>query len=212
VSIKNLVQIDDAALVQIVDAALADSARRSGDFLVCKPGCFQCCVGVFAISQLDAIRLRDGLRNLEVVDGARATRVRERVAESLARLGPDFPGDAATGLLPEFDEPCDEADAFEGAFDAFANAEVCPVLDPATGTCDLYAARPIPCRTFGPPVKNAEGGLGVCELCFHGATNEQIAACEMHPDPDHLEERLLDELRETTGAHGQTIVSYALRG
>ncbi len=74
------------------------------------------------------------------------------------------------------------------------------------------AARPIPCRTFGPPVKNAEGGLGVCELCFHGATTEEIAACEMHPDPEQMEERLLDELRVKTGAHGQTIVTYALRG
>jgi Fe-S-cluster containining protein len=203
---------DDVAPVQIVDAALADSTRRSGDLLVCKPGCFQCCVGVFAISQVDALRLRDGLRALETTDAARAERIRGRVAESLARIGPEFPGDAVTGLLPEFAEPCAEAEAFEAAFDDFANDEVCPVLDPATGTCDLYAARPIPCRTFGPPVKNAEGGLGVCELCFHGATNEQIAACEMHPDPEHLEERLLEELRETTGAHGQTIISYALRG
>jgi len=203
---------DDAALVQIVDAALADSARRSGDFLVCKPGCFQCCVGVFAISQLDALRLRDGLHALEVSDATRAERIRSRVAESLARIGPEFPGDATTGLLPEFDGPGDAAEAFEAAFDDFANDEVCPVLDPATGTCDLYAARPIPCRTFGPPVKNAEGGLGVCELCFHGATNEQIAACEMRPDPEHLEDRLLDELRKTTGVHGQTIISYALRG
>ncbi|HXB62716.1 MAG TPA: YkgJ family cysteine cluster protein [Acidobacteriaceae bacterium] len=205
-------KIDDSALVQIVDAALADSARRSGDLLVCKPGCFQCCVGVFAISQLDALRLRAALDALESTDAERAGRIRSRVAESLARISPEFPGDAASGLLPEFDGPSDEADAFEAAFDVFANDEVCPVLDPATGICDLYAARPIPCRTFGPPVKNAEGGLGVCELCFHGATSEQIAACEMHPDPEHLEERLLAELREETGAHGQTIISYALRG
>jgi len=203
--------VDDAALVQIVDAALADSARRSGDLLVCKPGCTQCCIGVFPINQLDALRLRDGLHALEASDPARAGRIRSRVAESLARLGPDFPGDATTGLLPEFDEPSEEAEAFEAAFEDFANDEVCPVLDPATGTCDLYAARPIPCRTFGPPVMNAEGGLGVCELCFHGATPEQIAACEMVPDPDHLEDRLLNDLQQNTGAQGQTIVAYALR-
>jgi len=203
--------VDDSALVQIVDAALADTTRRSGDFLVCKPGCFQCCVGVFAISQLDALRLRDGLHALEANDPARAARIRDRVAESFARIGPEFPGDATTGLLPEYSEPCEEAEAFEAAFDDFANDEVCPVLDPATGTCDLYAARPMTCRTFGPPVKNAEGGLAVCELCFHGATDEEIAACEMVPDPDGLEDRLLDELLTKTGAHGQTIITYALR-
>ena len=31
---------------------------------------------------------------------------------------------------------------------------------------------------FGPPVRS-EGGLGVCELCYHGASDQQIAACEM---------------------------------
>jgi Fe-S-cluster containining protein len=204
--------IDDSVLVQIVDAALADSARRSGEYLVCKPGCFQCCVGVFPVSQLDAVRLRDGLRALEQIDASRAAAVHRRVVESLARIGPDFPGDTVTGLLPEFAENSAEAEAFEAAFEDFANDEVCPVLDPATGTCDLYTARPIPCRTFGPPVMNAEGGLGVCELCFRGATSEEIAACEMHPDPGHVEERLLDQLREETGVHGQTIIAYALRG
>jgi Fe-S-cluster containining protein len=187
----------DAELVQIVDAALADAARRSGDFLVCRPGCFQCCVGVFPISPLDAVRLRDGLRLLEETDGARAGRVRERVAESLERIGAAFPGDAATGVIDEASD----------AFEEYANDEVCPVLDPETGTCDLYAARPIPCRTFGPPVMNDEGGLAVCELCFHGATPEEIAACEMVPDPEGLEEKLLEEM----GAAGMTIVAYALK-
>jgi hypothetical protein len=51
----------DHELVQILDAALADTARRSGEWLVCKPGCTQCCVGVFAINQLDAARLQQGL-------------------------------------------------------------------------------------------------------------------------------------------------------
>jgi hypothetical protein len=50
----------DRELVQIVDAALADSARRSGAWLVCHVGCTQCCIGVFAISQSDAVRLQEG--------------------------------------------------------------------------------------------------------------------------------------------------------
>src|SRR5258708_2886343 len=60
----------DGALIQIVDAALADAARRSGEWLVCRPGCTQCCVGVFAINQLDAVRLRQGLAELEQTDAA----------------------------------------------------------------------------------------------------------------------------------------------
>ena len=48
----------DRELVQIVDASLADAARRAGPWLVCRLGCTQCCFGAFAISQLDALRLQ----------------------------------------------------------------------------------------------------------------------------------------------------------
>jgi hypothetical protein len=61
----------DVQLVQILDKALADTARRSGDWLVCKAGCTQCCVGVFAIDQLDAARLQQGLQELTVSDPER---------------------------------------------------------------------------------------------------------------------------------------------
>jgi hypothetical protein len=46
------------------------------------------------------------------------------------------------------------------------------------------------CRVFGPPVRS-DGGLGVCELCFDGATEEEISSCEMIPDPDDMETKLL---------------------
>ena len=71
----------DTRLVQIVDTALADTARRSGDWLVCKPGCTQCCIGVFAIHQLDAARLQQGLQELTASDPERARSVRERARQ-----------------------------------------------------------------------------------------------------------------------------------
>ena len=66
------------------------------------------------------------------------------------------------------------------------------------------------CRIFGPPMRHGSGAIGVCELCFHGATDEQIAACEVEVDPDNLESALLRELEQTTGARGETIVAFAL--
>jgi hypothetical protein len=48
----------------------------------------------------------------------------------------------------------------------------------------------------------------VCELCYHGATEEQIAACEM-PVPG-LEEELLEEFEQSSGRRGQTLVAFAL--
>jgi Fe-S-cluster containining protein len=192
----------DRKLIQIVDSALLDAAKRSGPWLVCKAGCSQCCVGVFAINRLDALRLKQGLADLEARDGPLALRVRERAAQSAARLRDGFPGDPVTGLLWEGAEDSEE-------FDSFANEEVCAALDPTTGTCDLYAARPMTCRVFGPPVRSGEG-LGVCELCYHGATEEEIARCEMTPDPDDLEAELLLELDQETGLRGKTLVAFAL--
>jgi Fe-S-cluster containining protein len=192
----------DRKLIQIVDSALADAARRSGDWLVCRPGCTQCCIGVFSINQLDAERLRRGLADLAKRQPERAEKVRLRARESVARLTPQFPGDAISGVLDESEE---------GAlrFADFANDEPCPALDPLTGNCELYESRPMTCRVFGPPVQS-EDGLGVCELCFHGASEKEIAACEMKPDPDDLESRLLKELEENTGTRGNTIIAFCL--
>jgi Fe-S-cluster containining protein len=196
----------DEKLIQIVDAALADAARNSGEWLACRKGCTQCCYGAFAISQLDAARLQKGLNCLKSSDPKRAERVVRRAQQEVKRLSATFPGDPKTGIL-------DEGEDAEAAFEEFANDEPCPALDPATGACDLYAARPMTCRTFGPPVRSGEeGGLAVCELCYHGASDQQIAECEMVPDPDNLEEKLIAEAEKKSGRRGNTIVAWCLAG
>lgn len=203
--VRSSLPAGDQKLVQIVDLALAEAARKSGAWLVCKPGCTQCCFGPFPITQLDAARLRHGMCDLEKNDPARAARVRGRAADSLARLARDFPGDPATGILREDDDG-------EARFAGFADDEPCPALDPTTGMCDLYAFRPMTCRTFGPPVRSGpEGGLGCCELCYHGASDEEIAACEMKPDPDNLELSLIEQVEKSASLRGNTIVAFCLR-
>ena len=192
----------DQKLIQIVDSALADVTRRSKGGLVCRKGCTQCCIGVFAINQLDAARLRRGLAQLAARDPERVAAVRQRVRDSVRRLARDFPGDPATGLLGDTKEE-------RQRFESFANEEPCPALDPEEGTCDLYESRPMTCRVFGPPVR-VEGGLGVCELCYHGFSETEIAACEMIPDPEELELRLLKEVERAAGLRGETIIAFAL--
>jgi Fe-S-cluster containining protein len=195
-------QANDQALIQIVDSALAEATRRSGGWLVCRPGCTQCCIGVFPINQLDALRLRRGLADLEERAPERADRVRERARGAVARLSPDFPGDPVSGLL-------DEGQETSQRFADFANEEPCPALDPETGNCELYESRPMTCRVFGPPVRS-EDGLGVCELCYQGASDEEIAACEMKPDPDDLESALVKRLEDNSGVKGNTIIAFCL--
>jgi Fe-S-cluster containining protein len=192
----------DSVLIQIVDSALADATRRSGKWLACRKGCTQCCIGAFSINQLDALRLQRGLADLEARAPERAAAVRQRAREAVTCLSKDFPGDPATGLL-------DEGVEAEQRFADFANDDPCPVLDPETGLCELYESRPMTCRVFGPPVRS-EDGLGVCELCFQGASDKEIAACEMDPDPDDLESKLLEKLEKSTGTRGNTIVAFCL--
>jgi Fe-S-cluster containining protein len=203
-SVRTSLPAADQKLVQIVDAALAETARKSGDWLVCRKGCTQCCYGAFTISQLDAWRLQKGLAELETADPKLAARVRKRAQQAVKRLSATFPGDPKSGILAEDEEA-------EAAFAEFANDEPCPALDPETGACDLYNARPMTCRTFGPPVRSGpEEGLAVCELCYHGATDQEIAECEMQPDPDNLEEKLIAQAEKQTSKRGSTIVAWCL--
>jgi Fe-S-cluster containining protein len=195
-------------LIQIVDTAVADAYRRGGPHLVCHSGCSQCCIGVFPIAHEDAARLREGLTALEQSDPERAARIHARVASSLTRLDPWFPGDLATGILNEDHEAAI-------LFEEFANDEPCPVLDLTSGTCDLYAARPILCRTFGPPMRsegdNGEVNLATCELCFIHATTEEIAACELDPTITDQQETSNNAFNTTNNLHGETLIAYALR-
>jgi Fe-S-cluster containining protein len=196
-------------LVQIVDTALASATQRSGPHLACRPGCFQCCIGVFPISQQDAHRLREALQALEQSDPEKSQRIQARAAASRTRLNQHFPGDPLTGILNEdYESSPLFADESE---DSIGDNEPCPVLDLATGTCDLYAARPIVCRTFGPPMRTAEDNLATCELCFTHATTEEIAACELDPTIPAHEAASSEAFNATHNLHGQTIIAYALR-
>jgi Fe-S-cluster containining protein len=170
-------------LIQIVDATMAEAVRRSGAWLACRPGCFECCLGAFPITSGDAARLREGLSALNATEPERAARVRQRAVEAVARIRREFPDDPVGAALASEDED-----------------ERCPALDPATGTCDLYTSRPVTCRTFGPAVSSGGEAVGVCELCYQGASEGEIAACAVELDLSGLEEE------------GETIVAFALGG
>lgn len=186
-------------MVQIMDTAFAAAAKNAGKLLVCKPGCSQCCHGAFVLNPLDTLRLRAGMDTVRASDSALAARIESRARAWIDEHGAEFPGDLDTGLLG--DSKLDKE-----RFEDFANEAACPVLNPETGQCDLYAWRPMTCRVFGPPVRMGEGEeLGHCELCFIGADKAKVTACEM-TIPYDLEAEFLDEipLKE------QTVVAFAV--
>jgi len=195
----------DSAFVALVDGAFRSAALRSGPHLLCRPGCTQCCTGVFAIAPADALRLRQGLAVLQQEEPARAARVQQRATEAWSRLASEFPGDAASGVLA-VDEHGDPVDTF----DTFANSEPCPALDPERGICDVYAARPQTCRVFGPPIATDEG-YGVCELCFHGASPGEIANAAIHLPSEELSASLDQAAIAEGEPAGPTVVAFVLQ-
>jgi len=176
----------DLILIQIVDRAMTEAAQLAGARLAWRPGCTECCIGPFPITALDARRLRAGLAELDRVDPVKAARVRERAAL------------AAAVTQPYAAEPEEE-------FAARFATMPCSALEPSSGWCDLYAWRPVACRTFGPPVRFGEDEPPPCRLCFAGADNREVERCRVDVDPDGLEEALLAELDEP-----DTIVAFAL--
>jgi Fe-S-cluster containining protein len=194
---------DDRRLIAVVDGAAAEAARRAGERLVCRAGCTECCLGPFPITALDAARLEAGLSGLAASDAGRAGRVRERANAAARALAADFPGDARSGVLGE-----DEA-----ARDAFFTrhaAMPCPVLDPETGFCELYAHRPVSCRTFGPPMRIEGEALPPCRLCFQGSPAEEIEACRVTLDCHDIEGPLTARVEEAVARSGETVIAMAL--
>jgi Fe-S-cluster containining protein len=192
----------DRVFLRVIDERLATGAARAGTHLACRRGCTECCHGPFPINRLDQWRLGHGLQRLRESDPARAAAVRARAQAARTVLRNSFPGDAASGRLSD-----DEAE--QDAFFTRHASMPCPALDPASGACDLYADRPVSCRTYGLPVRLGTEELPPCRLCFVGASAADIEACRVEPDPHGAEDAILTPLEQDEG-DGSTIVAFAL--
>lgn len=198
-------ELADAKLLRALDADFAEAARRAEAWLVCGPGCSDCCVGPFPITRLDVWRLRQGLARLAADEPGRDAAVVARAHRAVSALEEDYSGDAASGRLV----------GGEAALDRFFERHAglaCPALDPGTGRCDLHAWRPVSCRTYGPPVRFGDEAAPPCDLCFAGAAAETVEACRIEPDPGGLEESLLAAMGVRGGEHWETLIAFALAG
>ncbi len=195
----------DEDLVRLFDEEMEEARRRAGSLFGCGPGRTDCCRGLFPINLLDARRLQRGMIALEARDPGRAAAVRRRARRAVRRLARDFPGDARTGLFGGDEEA-------EEGFCARHGARRCPALDGPTGRCDVYEWRPLACRSMGPPVRLGGIDLSPCPYCFGPATSEDVERCRAVPDPEGLENGLLDALEAREDRTGETVIPFALLG
>ena len=193
----------DGALTRAFDALLFAAARRAGPHVTCHRGCTPCCIGAFDVTALDAARLRRGLRELEAARPRLAAAVRRRATAQWREQRGAFSGDPGGRRLAGDDG------ARERFFAALGDVP-CPALNPRSGACDLYASRPLSCRSYGLPIRCGGVVLPPCPLNFTAATAAGIAAATVEPDPHDVESELLAKLREIHPEAGDTTVAAAL--
>jgi len=194
----------DRDLLAALDDGFDEVARRAGSWLPCGPGCGHCCHGPFPITRLDVRRLRRGWRDLRLRASERALAIRRRAREAAATLRGSFPGSGVDAGRPARDER---------ALDRLLRRHrsmPCPVLDPRSGRCELYAARPVACRTYGPPLLFEGEEAASCPLCFRGADRATIRRCRFEPDRDRLETAILTHMGVAPGEEWETLIAFAL--
>jgi Fe-S-cluster containining protein len=143
-------------ILALADAHFDAVAAEQPQNLECGRGCSFCCHGLFEIGRGDVEVIGDGLRSMPAAKRARIIARAERISRETAH--PDI-----REVSPE------EKEAFFDRTDGIA----CPALS-RTGECTMYAHRPIVCRTFGLPIREADEYIGdICELNFTSATQEE---------------------------------------
>jgi Fe-S-cluster containining protein len=141
---------------------------------------------------------------LESNEPDRAGRVRCRAGLAAEQLAAHFPGDASNGRLSSDESALD-------TFFARYRKLACPALDPESGRCDLYAWRPVACRTYGPPLRFGSERADPCPKCFQGASAEDVERARIEPDRGGLEQALLDRIGQGPDEPEQTLIAHVLR-
>ena len=122
--------------------------------LPCCQGCSACCIGVFPITRLDVPELHRGLDRLPPLE---REAIEARAHAQVNALESAYP---ALKSNPSLD--CWDDRIIDKVVEEFSTLP-CPALSPE-GTCQVYACRPVTCRTMGIP--NEVDGLvqGACTV------------------------------------------------
>lgn len=184
----------------------AAARTRPGD-LLCREGCFGCCLGSFEISLPEALVLGDAVSALPE---SRRTRVRERAARLVARGAASFPGDPVAGVL----DPGRSEEQDAAYFDALEHV-ACPLLDLPSGRCAVYESRPVTCRTYGLAWRDERAVVHpACPLNLADATPAHTLETAVNVAPLLAGDQARAELARADGipSGAATTVAHALVG
>ena len=157
----------DETYTRILDRAddfFRSVAESQPQNLQCGRGCSLCCYGLFEIGSGDVPLIAEGLAKLHPSRRKMVIRRSQEILESSKH--PDL-------------RECSPAEK-EAFFERTASTP-CPNLN-EKGECLMYEHRPLVCRTFGLPLRNADEYIGdVCELNFTDApqADREVAAWDL---------------------------------
>ena len=144
-------------ILALADAHFDKVIAAQPQQLQCRVGCTLCCHGLFEIASADVAVIAEGLRALSP---ERRRAIVRRAEQRIADLD-----------HPNLREASDREK--ESFFDRASDVP-CPALT-EEGRCEIYASRPLVCRTFGLPLREGARMLGeVCELNFLRATSGEM--------------------------------------
>jgi Fe-S-cluster containining protein len=146
------------ALLAKVDAWAKATASRRADAFECRAGCEACCHVALTVCGVEAAALRRGLRALGPEARARiGRRGAARMAQEEARDPGHAPVEGAHAVAAAGDagdgQPATNADP---AVEGVGLAVRCVMLED-DGTCAVYDARPLVCRTQGHALRYPAG-------------------------------------------------------
>jgi len=172
-----------AGLLAEVDGWFSDCLERYGDRIACSQGCSSCCRGLFDITLLDALFLREGFDKLP--DAVR----QDVLMKAGARL------DGITARWPDFTAPWILNRIPETEWDAIMPEDdetPCPLLS-ERGDCLVYEYRPMTCRLNGIPLIDTSGEELFDDWCTLNFTDVDPRAFEdlRHPFSDLFAQELL---------------------
>ncbi len=143
-------------VLQRADRFFATVIEAQPHNLQCGRGCSLCCHGLFEIGSGDVPVIAEGLASLHPM---RRKKIIRRAIEIVAE-----------SRHPNLREckPVEKEEFFERTASV-----ACPNLN-ESGECMIYEHRPLVCRTFGLPLREAERYIGdVCELNFTEASQDE---------------------------------------
>jgi len=172
-----------AALLGEVDRWFAGCRERHPDRIACGQGCSACCRGLFDITLLDALFLRQGFDRLP---DAVQREVRQKAVARLDAITTHWPAFRAPWILnripeTEWDDIMPEEDETP-----------CPLLS-EEGECLVYDHRPMTCRLNGIPLIDTSGEELFDDWCTLNFTDhDPLAFADLrHPFNDLFAQELL---------------------